>query len=82
VTDQRKGQSGPQPAYEATTPGWTPVWAMPNVTLDAPIEASHAALVPSNDERLVAVALQKPALKTFLSAFRNGTWRAPTPTPS
>jgi hypothetical protein len=71
VTEQRKGQSGPQAADEATAPGWTPVWAMPNVTLDAPIEASHAALVPSNDERLVALALQKPALMAFLSAFRD-----------
>ena len=50
---------------------WTPVWAMPNVTLAAPVEASHAALVPSNDDRLVALARRKPALETFLSAFHN-----------
>jgi hypothetical protein len=52
-------------------PGWVPVWAMPNVTVDAPIEASHVALVPSNDERLLAIARRKPALATFLGAFRN-----------
>jgi hypothetical protein len=59
---------------------WTPVWAMPNVTLAAPVEASHAALVPSNDDRLVALARRKPALETFLSAFHNefGNQVAPT----
>jgi hypothetical protein len=61
-------------------PGWVLVWAMPNVTLDAPIEASHVALVPSNDERLLAIARRKPALATFLGAFRNEfeTWVSPT----
>jgi hypothetical protein len=61
-------------------PGWVPVWAMPNVTLDAPIEASHVALVPSNDERLLAIARRKPALATFLGAFQNEfeRWVSPT----
>jgi hypothetical protein len=59
---------------------WIPVWAMPNVTLDAPVEASHAALVPSNDDRLVALSRQKPALEAFLSSFHNefGNQVAPT----
>lgn len=59
---------------------WMPVWAMPNVTLEGPVEASHAALVPSKDERLVALAREKPALETFLSAFHNefGNQVAPT----
>jgi hypothetical protein len=48
-----------------------PVWAMTNVILDAPIEASHAALAPSNDDRLVELSRQKPALATFLSGFHN-----------
>ena len=55
----------------ASTPGWTPVWAMPNVTLDEPIEASHAALVPCSDERLREIARRRSALGTFLSAFRD-----------
>jgi hypothetical protein len=38
---------------ESPSHGWTPVWAMPNVTLDEPIEASHAALVPSHDPRVI-----------------------------
>jgi hypothetical protein len=56
---------------ESPSHGWTPVWAMPNVTLDQPIEASHAALVPSGDERLRSIAESKPALWTFLTAFRD-----------
>lgn len=38
---------------ESPSHGWTPVRAMPNVTLDEPIEASHAALVPSHDQRVL-----------------------------
>jgi hypothetical protein len=61
-------------------PSWTPVWAMPNVTLDEAIEASHAALVPCSDRRLCAIADRRPALKTFLGAFRDefGTPVLPT----
>jgi hypothetical protein len=50
--------------------GWTPEWAMPNVTLDEPIEASHPALVNSDDKRLRSIARRRPAVETFLSAFR------------
>jgi hypothetical protein len=50
---------------------WLPVWAMPNLNIDLPIEASHAALVPCSDERLRSLAQSKPALAAFLRAFRN-----------
>jgi hypothetical protein len=53
------------------TPGWTPECALPNVTLDEPIEASHAALVNGQDERLRQVAARHPGLETFLGAFRD-----------
>jgi hypothetical protein len=57
-----------------------PVRVMPNVTLDEAIEASHAALVPCGDRRLSAIANRRPALKTFLAAFRDefGTPVLPT----
>ena len=60
--------------------GWTPVWAMPNVTLDDPIEASLVALVNCHDQRLREVAGRHSALQTFLNAFRNefGTPICPT----
>jgi hypothetical protein len=54
-----------------TNVSWVPVWAMPNLHIDLPIEASLAALVPYNDERLRSSAQNKPALTTFLHAFRN-----------
>ncbi len=54
-----------------TSGPWIPAWAMPNLHIDLPIEASHAALVPCNDERLLLAAHNKPALTTFLHAFRN-----------
>jgi hypothetical protein len=59
---------------------WVPVWAMPNLHIDLPIEASHAALVPYNDERLRSSAQTKPALTAFLHAFRNefGSQALPT----
>ena len=50
---------------------WTPEWALPNVTLDEPIEASHAALVNCQDERLRQIAARHPGLKRFLGAFRD-----------
>ena len=57
-----------------------PVWAMPNVTLEESIEASHAALVNRHDERLRSIARRRPALETFLNAFRDefGTQIWPT----
>jgi hypothetical protein len=60
-----------EPADGAPLPGWTPVWAMPNVTLDEPIEASHAALVPCSDERLCEAVRLHPTLETFVRAFRD-----------
>ena len=58
-------------ADTASAPAWALVWAMPNVTLNEPVEASHAALVPCSDRRLCAIADRRPALKTFLGAFRD-----------
>jgi len=53
---------------------------MPNLTLKESIEASHAALVNSDDERLRSIARRRPAVETFLSAFRDefGTQVSPT----
>jgi hypothetical protein len=64
----------------AQVPSWMPVRVMPNVTLDEAIEASHAALVPCSDRHVCAIADRRPALKTFLAAFRDefGTPVLPT----
>jgi hypothetical protein len=65
---------------DSSVPNWTAVWALPNVTIDEPIETSLAALVPCTDDRLVSLGNEHPALKTFVSAFRDefGTPICPT----
>ena len=55
----------------STVPGWTPVCMLPNVTLEEPIQASLAAFMPCHDKRLHELARQRPALQTFVSAFRD-----------
>jgi hypothetical protein len=59
---------------------WIPVWAMPNLTLDDPIETSLAALLPCSDRRVRVVAGKHLAFKTFVAAFRDefGTRIRPT----
>src|SRR6202041_2707429 len=47
------------PERDPSKPGWTPVCAMPNVTLDEPVEASCAALVPCSDERIRSIFRQR-----------------------
>jgi hypothetical protein len=56
---------------ESTSHGWTPVWAMPNVTLNDPVETSHAALVTLQDDRLRAIAERRTTIDAFLRSFRD-----------
>jgi hypothetical protein len=56
---------------DGPAPGWTPVWTMPNVILDDPVETSHAALVPVHDDRLRPIADRNQTLRTFLGGFRD-----------
>jgi len=56
---------------EAPSYGWSPVWAMPNVTLDEAINASHVALAPSHDQRVLEFAKREPVFGVYLKAFRN-----------
>lgn len=44
---------------------------MPNVTLDDPVETSHAALVTLHDERLRAIAERRATIVAFLRSFRD-----------
>ena len=69
--EARKRATAPADTASLSALGWTPIWAMPNVMLDEPVEASHAALVPTNDARLREVARRYPAFDTLLNAFRN-----------
>jgi hypothetical protein len=70
LTEEHSAQSD-RVMIDSPAQNWTPVWAMPNVTLDEPIETAFAALVPCNDRRLVSLARGHPAFKSFVRAFRD-----------
>lgn len=48
---------------------WKPVFVLPNLKLDQPIEGELAALVPSGDQRVVALGTAHPRFKRFLAKF-------------
>lgn len=50
---------------------WLPVWAMPNVTLAAPVDTPFLSMVPCGDDRLREAAGQHPNITQFLSRFRD-----------
>lgn len=50
---------------------WTPIWAMPNVMIDEPIEASQVALMNCRDQRVRELAHRHPAFQKFLGRFRD-----------
>src|SRR5690348_15231903 len=49
---------------------WEFLSILPNIDLQEPIEARHAALVPATDERIAALRLEHSNLNTFLGRFR------------
>ena len=65
---------------ESPSHGWTPVWAMPNLTLDEAIDGSRVALAPSHDPRVIELLKRYPIFKTYLRSFRDefGTKVSPT----
>jgi hypothetical protein len=73
MNERRAGESGQTTADAATSsaPRWKAICVLPNVTLDAPIEASRAALVPCHDDRFREIAGQRPELQSFVGAFCN-----------
>lgn len=48
-----------------------PVWALPNITLDEPLEGQWTALVPAHDTRVQELVGEYPNFRTFMSRFRN-----------
>lgn len=54
---------------EQTT--WTPVWAMPNLSLSDSIETTFVAMVGCGDARLREVGTRHPILIQFLNRFRD-----------
>ncbi|MEI6159592.1 MAG: hypothetical protein WCP77_07150 [Roseococcus sp.] len=56
---------------EQNDAGWLPVFALPNISLDAPIERAPCALVPPNDPRIAALRKRHPHLDVYLKCFTN-----------
>lgn len=55
----------------ASDPGWTLIWAMPNLAILHPIETGLAAMAGTDDPRVVREVERYPALGTFFGAFKN-----------
>ena len=68
-TRERAQTTADAATSSSSAPRWKAVCVLPNVTLDAPIEASHAALVPCHADRLREIAGQRPAVQTFVGGF-------------
>lgn len=49
---------------------WTPVWAMPNVSVDYSVDSQFVAIVNCRDDRITEVAKRHPVLTKFLNRFR------------
>lgn len=50
-------------------PVWAPIWVMPNLRLQEPIEGKRAALVPWLDPRIIALAKKHRRFNTYLARF-------------
>ena len=51
-------------------PEWIPMFAMPNIKIQEPVEVEGIGIVSVFDERIKALAERYPKFKTFLSQFR------------
>lgn len=58
---------------------WVPIWVLPNLRMQEPIEARQAALVPWNDPRVVQLAQKHKRFNTFLSRFTDAFGVSQTP---
>jgi hypothetical protein len=51
------------------TVGWTPVFVLPNIPLQAAIGCDIAALAPAHDPRVTAIKRAQPMFRRFLNRF-------------
>lgn len=52
-------------------PDWLPIWALPNLMVDEPVETTFVALVPVEDERVGRACGRFVGLERFLGAFKD-----------
>lgn len=51
------------------TVGWTPVFVLPNLPLQAAIGCDIAVIAPANDPRVTAIKRAQPMFRRFLNRF-------------
>ena len=50
---------------------WEPIWALPNIDLDEPVESPIFALVPASDPRVELLKREHGSFRTFMSRFQD-----------
>ena len=50
---------------------WEPIWALPNINLDKPVESPIFALVPASDPRVELLKWEHGNFQTFMSRFQD-----------
>lgn len=50
---------------------WEPIWALPNIDLDEPVESPTFALVPASDPRVERLKREHGSFRTFMSRFQD-----------
>ena len=50
---------------------WSPLWAMPNLSIDEPIEAPYVAMMNCRDDRLKSAAQRNPTFGKFIKQFHD-----------
>ncbi len=54
-----------------SAPDWLPIWALPNLVVEEPIETTFVALLPVEDERVSRACERFVGLERFLRTFKD-----------
>lgn len=54
-------------------PSWTPIFALPNLSIDEPIEGPGIAVLPLGDPRIQGAFAARPSLRQFFARFTTPT---------
>ena len=65
--------------HGARTVSWMPVWALPNITLDGPVEGRWTALVPPSDARVEELVERHPNFRIYMGRFSDSHGNAIEP---
>lgn len=59
---------------------WTPIWALPNIYLDEPVDSEFFALAPVPDQRALEIIRRQPQFREFINRFTDTFGNSITPT--